>query len=91
MDIDFTIPGDQISDITWRGSICLGVLYLIHALTTHTYVVEMSSRGPQNWVLSVFSFWAYPWRLILSDIAYCISVDYRYVLPNPIYLLKPMA
>ena len=37
------VPGDQISDIIWRGSKCL-----IHAWTTHMYVAEMSSRWPQN-------------------------------------------
>ena len=44
------VPRDQISDIIWRtqGSKCLGVLNLIHAWTTPKYVVEMSSRGPQN-------------------------------------------
>ena len=42
------VPGDQISDIIWRGSICLGVLYLIHAWTTHKHVVRIRSRGPQN-------------------------------------------
>ena len=34
------VPGDWISDIIWRGSICLGVLYLIHK-----YVVKISSQG----------------------------------------------
>ena len=38
------VPGDQISDIIWRGSIYLGVLYLIHAWTIHKYVVEMSKK-----------------------------------------------
>ena len=42
------VPGDQISDIIWRGSKCLGVLYLIRAWTTHKYVVRISSQGPQN-------------------------------------------
>ena len=42
------VTGDQISDIIWRGSKCLGFLYFIHAWTTHTYVAEMSSQGPQN-------------------------------------------
>ena len=37
------VPGDQINDIIWRGSKCLGVLYLIHIWTTPKYVVEMSS------------------------------------------------
>ena len=42
------VPVDQISDMTWRGSICLGVLYLIPAWTTHRYVVTISSQGPHN-------------------------------------------
>ena len=25
------VPGDRINDIIWRGSKCLGVLYLVHA------------------------------------------------------------
>ena len=25
------VPRDQINDIIWRGSKCLGVLYLVHA------------------------------------------------------------
>ena len=42
------VPGDQISDIIWRGSICLGVRYLIHAWTTYKCSVKISSQGPQN-------------------------------------------
>ena len=35
------VPRDQISDIIWRGSLCLGVLYLIHAWTAHKCVVKL--------------------------------------------------
>ena len=74
------VPGDQISDIIWRSSKCLDIIYLILAWTTHKYVVKMSSLGPQksteldDYVLRLFSFWAYPWRIILSDIGLSKSI-----------------
>ena len=48
------VQGDQISDIIWWGGggggsiICVGVFDLIHAWTTHKYVVKISSQGPEN-------------------------------------------